>query len=223
MLFSSGWRKTSRLWRWHSGRSSTNRMPWCARDTSAGMGSWSPPFKPTSEMVWWGVQHGLAVTNTMPRRWCSVARNLWWARFFMASRRRGWRRSGGCAIAAIWRMGFLTRGSKILFKTSICSGDGQIDVSNLQAAAQRQQVTDVALANYTRPDPAHTVLMLSRGMPYDGVRADLYAAGAYGRCCTLFSQQIHETILPLLQLRRENSVDLHIARWEPPLPVAAPG
>ena len=78
-------------------------------------------------------------------------------------------------------------------------GDGKLDAANLQAAAQQQQVTDVVLANYARPDPAHTVLTLYRGMPYDGVRADLYSAGAYARYRGMFEQQIHGTILPLLQ------------------------
>ena len=78
-------------------------------------------------------------------------------------------------------------------------GDGQLNTANLQAARRSNiQVTDVVLANYARPDPAHTVLTLYRGMPYDGARADLYSAGAYARYRGMFEQQIHGTILPLL-------------------------
>jgi hypothetical protein len=102
-------------------------------------------------------------------------------------------------------------------------GEGKIEPSNLQAAARQQPVTDVVLATYARPDPAHIVLTLYRGMPYDGARAELYAAGSYPRYREEFAQQIHETILPLLHLRRENIVDLRIARWGHPLPVAATG
>jgi phytoene dehydrogenase-like protein len=102
-------------------------------------------------------------------------------------------------------------------------GDGKLDAANLQAAAQQQQVIDVVLANYVHPDPAHTVLTLYRGIPSDGSRADLYGADAYARYRMMFEQQIHETILPLLHLRRENIVDLRIARWGHPLPVAATG
>jgi hypothetical protein len=48
----SGCRKTSRTWRRHSGRASRKRTPWCASDTSPGSGTWPPPLRPTSEMVW---------------------------------------------------------------------------------------------------------------------------------------------------------------------------
>jgi hypothetical protein len=36
MPFSSGWRRTSKTWSRHSGRSSRKSMPWYARDTSSG-------------------------------------------------------------------------------------------------------------------------------------------------------------------------------------------
>jgi hypothetical protein len=51
MPFSRGWRRTSRTWRVHSGRSSRKSVPWCASDTSPGIGSCQPPISPTSEMV----------------------------------------------------------------------------------------------------------------------------------------------------------------------------
>jgi hypothetical protein len=102
-------------------------------------------------------------------------------------------------------------------------GDGRLEAADLRAAAQRQQVTDVVLANYARPDPAHTVLTLYRGLPYDGARAELYAPDAYARYRAMFERQMYETILPLLQLKRDNIVDLRIARWGHPLPMAAPG
>src|SRR5215813_6021786 len=50
-LFSSGWRKTSSPWRRHFGSSSRQTTPWCASDTSPGIGTWPPPTSPTSEIV----------------------------------------------------------------------------------------------------------------------------------------------------------------------------
>jgi hypothetical protein len=41
VLFSSGW-KASRPWRWHSGRSSRKRLPWCASHMSPGAGICPP-------------------------------------------------------------------------------------------------------------------------------------------------------------------------------------
>jgi hypothetical protein len=51
MAFSSGGRNTSRTWRVHSGRSSKNRIPLWASDTSPGLGRWPPPTSPTSDMA----------------------------------------------------------------------------------------------------------------------------------------------------------------------------
>jgi hypothetical protein len=65
MLFSSGCRKTSKTWRRRSCRASSKRTPWCAADTSLGIGSGPPPISPASEMVWWGARHGREVTNAM--------------------------------------------------------------------------------------------------------------------------------------------------------------
>ena len=102
-------------------------------------------------------------------------------------------------------------------------GDGKLDTSNTMAAAQGRKVTDVILANYAKSVAGHTVLTLYRGMPYEGARADLYAPGSYGRYRDSFERQINETILPLLKLKKESVVDLRIARWGHPLPVAATG
>jgi hypothetical protein len=48
---SRGRRKTSRTRRVHAGRSSTNRMPWGARETSPGRGRGPPPITPISAIV----------------------------------------------------------------------------------------------------------------------------------------------------------------------------
>jgi hypothetical protein len=47
---SSGRHSTSSTWRRNSGSSSKKRTPWCARDTSPGIGTWPPLISPTSEM-----------------------------------------------------------------------------------------------------------------------------------------------------------------------------
>jgi hypothetical protein len=77
-LSSSGWRKTSRTWRRHSGYASKKRTPWWASDTSPGIGTCPPPISPASEMVWWGARHGRVVTHavrspvTPATRWIRV-------------------------------------------------------------------------------------------------------------------------------------------------------
>jgi hypothetical protein len=60
---SSGWRQTARTWRVHLGRSSNHRRPWCASDTSPGMGRGPAPITPTAELVWWGARKGRVVTT----------------------------------------------------------------------------------------------------------------------------------------------------------------
>lgn len=97
------------------------------------------------------------------------------------------------------------------------------DFSNIMASAQKQKITDVVLASFAKPDKDNTVLTFYRGMPYEGARVDLYAPGAYNRYREVFEKQIHESILPLLGLKKENIEDLRITRWGHPMPVAATG
>jgi hypothetical protein len=65
MPFSSGSRHTFRTWRRHSGHASKQSTPWCASDTSPGIGTWPPPISPASEMGWWGARHGRVVTTAV--------------------------------------------------------------------------------------------------------------------------------------------------------------
>lgn len=102
-------------------------------------------------------------------------------------------------------------------------GEGKVDTSDVMAATKKQKVTDVILANYVQASDKGTVLTLYRGMPYTGSRAELYLPDAYKTARAEFEEQIHREILPLLKLRKEDVVDLRIARWGHPLPVAAPG
>jgi hypothetical protein len=63
MPSSSGWRRTSRTWRRHSGRSSRKSTPLWASDTSPGSGTCPPPISPTSEIVWCGARNGRVVSR----------------------------------------------------------------------------------------------------------------------------------------------------------------
>jgi hypothetical protein len=65
MRCSSGCRETSGRERWHFSTASDNNSPWCARDTSPGIGTWPPPIRPASERVWWGARNGRVVTKAV--------------------------------------------------------------------------------------------------------------------------------------------------------------
>jgi hypothetical protein len=52
-----------RTWHPNSGRASRQRTPWWASDTSPGIGTWPPPIRPTSEIVWCGARQGRVVTH----------------------------------------------------------------------------------------------------------------------------------------------------------------
>ena len=101
-------------------------------------------------------------------------------------------------------------------------GDGDVSKGSLESARE-QKVTDVVLANFAQPDKNHTILSLYRGFPFDGVRAEIYIPGAYDRFRLEFEDQISNTILPLLGKQKADIVDIRIARWGHPLPLAATG
>ena len=117
----------------------------------------------------------------------------------------------------------LDRPVKPDFYDLFMAGGGSADLASVEAAANRQKVTDVVLATYARHDEGRSVLTLYRGIPYDGARAALYEEGAYAASRREFEQQIAVEILPLVGLRPENIVDLRLARWGHPLPVAEAG
>ncbi|MCO6431571.1 MAG: NAD(P)-binding protein [Deltaproteobacteria bacterium] len=102
-------------------------------------------------------------------------------------------------------------------------GDGKINNQDLVGSVREQKVTDVILGNFASPTSKDTVLTLYRGFPYDGVRAELYIPGSYERFRAEFETQIFDQILPLLKLKKGSVVDIRIARWGHPLPLAATG
>jgi len=103
------------------------------------------------------------------------------------------------------------------------AGEGNVDLSSVEAAADRQRVTDVVLATFARHDERRAVLTLYRGIPYDGARAALYEESAYDTARRAFEEQIGAEILPLVGARPEHVVDLRLTRWGHPLPVAEAG
>jgi hypothetical protein len=114
-------------------------------------------------------------------------------------------------------------GGKAPFYDLYMLGDGEVDTSDVRASANKKKVTDVIFANYANPVAGSTVLTLYRPLPYEGARGELLASDSYGRYREEFEKQIRESILPLLKIPIENMVDLRMARWAHPLPVASPG
>ena len=102
-------------------------------------------------------------------------------------------------------------------------GDGTLNTKSLITESKRKKVTDVIQATYAKLDQKHTVLTLYRGIPYDGARVELYLPTAYEQYKADFKNQLNQEILPLLKLEQKQVVDLRIARWGHPLPVAAKG
>ncbi|MCB0321491.1 MAG: NAD(P)-binding protein, partial [Bdellovibrionales bacterium] len=103
-------------------------------------------------------------------------------------------------------------------------GDGKIDRREIAASAKAQGATDVILGNFASSgEMENTVLTLYRGFPYDGVRAELYVPGAYERFRSEFESQIYQQILPLLRLQKSDVIDIRLARWGHPLPLAEKG
>lgn len=102
-------------------------------------------------------------------------------------------------------------------------GDGTLHGSDAGTASRHQMVTDVVLGTWAKVNRNSTVLTLYRGMPYDSARAEMLAPDLYGRLRADFEKQIADSIVPLLKLKQENIVDLRIARWGHPLPLAGVG
>ncbi len=150
-------------------------------------------------------------------------------KFVVAKILNGVERERAAAIARLSYRSYLV--ANILLKGGIGKsfydlyllGDGKTNLGKVQQSQLEQKATDVVLGTYARPTPDVTVLTLYRGLPYDGARPELYAPGVFARYKQVFEQQVVDSILPLLGLQRANVVDLRIARWGHPLPLAATG
>lgn len=114
-------------------------------------------------------------------------------------------------------------------------GEGKTDRNDIVGSTQRQKVTDVVLGTYANANAkmdAHTdangtsgksILTLYRALPFDAGRPMVYAADAYSKFRYEFEEQIQKNILPLVGTSAKDMIDLRIARWGHPLPVAAAG
>ncbi len=117
----------------------------------------------------------------------------------------------------------LARGVSHDFYDLFLAGDGSAPYADVEAAAQRQGATDVVLGTWARPQPDHTVLTLYRALPFDGGRAAVYDDDSYASYRGEFADQVEREILPLVGARPSDVVDLRVARWGHPLPVAEVG
>ncbi|MEP0774353.1 MAG: FAD-dependent oxidoreductase [Acidobacteriota bacterium] len=103
------------------------------------------------------------------------------------------------------------------------AGEGTAPYADLEAAAARQGATDVVLGTWARPQRERTVLTLYRPLPFDGGRAAVYDEDSHAGYRAQFAAQLEREILPLVGARPADVVDLRLARWGHPLPVAEVG
>jgi protoporphyrinogen oxidase len=101
--------------------------------------------------------------------------------------------------------------------------EGVVDTKHVEASAKKQRITDMVYGNYTDGKKAQTVLTLFRGYPYDGARKEILAPDAYPKLRAAFEKQVNEEVLPLMNIKPSEVVDLRISRWGHPLPLAEKG
>lgn len=117
----------------------------------------------------------------------------------------------------------LAQGVRHDFYDLFLAGQGSAPYADVVAAAARQGVTDVVLGTWARPQRDRTVLTLYRPLPFDGGRAAVYDEDSYSTYRSQFAEQLEREILPLVGARPADVVDLRLARWGHPLPVAEVG
>lgn len=117
----------------------------------------------------------------------------------------------------------LARGVRHDFYDLFMAGDGTAPYADVEAAAERQGATDVVLGTWASPQRDRTVLTLYRALPFDGGRAAVYDDDSYAGYRSEFARQVERDILPLVGARPGDMVDLRVARWGHPLPVAEVG
>jgi phytoene dehydrogenase-like protein len=114
-------------------------------------------------------------------------------------------------------------GGKAPFYDLYLLGEGTTKASDPRTSSDKQKVTDVIYANYAKGVAGSTVLTLYRGLPYDSARVEVLAPDSYQRYRAEFEAQLKNSILPMLKIAPDAIVDMRIARWGHPLPVAAVG
>lgn len=90
-------------------------------------------------------------------------------------------------------------------------------------ATERQNITDVILANFSDRNGTDTVLSLYRAYPFEGGRGILYGMNKSSEIRPPFERQIQDEILPLLHLSKAKVHDIRFTRWGHAMPVAVKG
>lgn len=102
-------------------------------------------------------------------------------------------------------------------------GKDNLDFSNIKKAQEERNATDFVLANFASPSNKHSVLTFYRAFPCDGMRAELIMPESYDKYKKAFEKQIAEEILPLVDAKQEDIIDLRLTRWGHALPLSEKG
>ncbi len=93
--------------------------------------------------------------------------------------------------------------------------------------SKKRKVTDVILGSYAHPkrkDIEQAVITLYRPLPYAGARGEILADSVYEKIRSEFESELMTSVLPLFPgITSKNVVDLRIARWGHPYPLAQVG
>jgi hypothetical protein len=103
------------------------------------------------------------------------------------------------------------------------AGSGEADLANVERDADRQRATDVVVGTFARAGERGDVLTLYRSFPYEGGRMKLFDDDALATFRREMTEQVEGEILPLLGIPPSAVVELRMARWGHPLPVAEKG
>ncbi len=102
-------------------------------------------------------------------------------------------------------------------------GKDNLDFSDIKKAQAERNATDFVLANFASPSDKHSVLTFYRAFPCDGIRQELIQPDSHGTYKKLFEKQITDEILPLIDAKESDIVDLRLTRWGHALPLCEKG
>lgn len=102
-------------------------------------------------------------------------------------------------------------------------GDGKVNFNDVATSANEQKVTDVVLGTYASADKERTVLTLYRSLPYTTGRGLIFAPTSFETYYQEFEKQLHEEILPLVGISKNQIKGLRLSRWGHPMPVPVKG
>lgn len=102
-------------------------------------------------------------------------------------------------------------------------GNGKVNWTDIQLSANQQKATDVVMGTYASADKERTILTLYRSLPYVSGRGLIFSPSSYESYYREFEKQIHEEILPLVGIAKNQIKGLRLARWGHPMPVPLKG